>query len=80
MPELLDLILLAGELEGLTSNPDAPAEGLVIEAHVDPKRGNSATLIVQDGTIETGEYVVSGESLAPVRIMENFLGKKSSGK
>ncbi|MDE1925291.1 MAG: translation initiation factor IF-2 [Patescibacteria group bacterium] len=75
IPELLDLILLAGELEGLTADPELPGEGLVIEAHVDPKRGNTATLIVQNGSIESGEFVVSGESFAPVRIMENFLGK-----
>ena len=76
VPELLDLILLAGELEGLDADPLKPGEGLVIEAHVDQKRGNTATLMVRDGRIEQGEYVVSGESLAPVRIMENFLGKK----
>jgi translation initiation factor IF-2 len=75
IPELLDLILLAGELEGLTADKELPGEGLVIEAHVDPKRGNTATLIVQNGSIESGEFVVSGESFAPVRIMENFLGK-----
>jgi translation initiation factor IF-2 len=75
-PELLDLILLAGELEGLSADESAQARGAVIEAHVDPKRGNSATLIVEDGSLESGEYVVSGESFAPVRIMENFLGKK----
>ena len=75
VPELLDLILLAGELEGLTADAELPGEGLVIEAHVDPKRGNTATLIVQNGSIESGEFVVSGESFAPVRIMENFLGK-----
>ncbi|MEK7612804.1 MAG: GTP-binding protein, partial [Patescibacteria group bacterium] len=78
IPELLDLILLAGELEGLSADPEAPAEGHVIEAHVDPRRGNTATLIVQNGSIKSGEYVVSGESLAPVRIMENFLGRKIS--
>jgi len=49
---------------------------LIIEAHVDQKRGNTATLIVQNGKIESGEYILSGESFAPVRIMENFLGKK----
>ncbi|HEY6021220.1 MAG TPA: translation initiation factor IF-2 [Candidatus Paceibacterota bacterium] len=75
IPELLDLILLAAELEGLTANPEAPGTGLVIEAHVDKRRGNTATLIVQDGTVESGEFIVSGASLAPVRIMENFLGK-----
>ena len=76
VPELLDLILLAGELEGLSADPLRPGEGHVIEAHVDQKRGNTATLIVEDGAVESGEYVVSGEALAPVRIMENFLGKK----
>lgn len=76
VPELLDLILLAGELEGLTADASRPGEGLIIEGHVDQKRGNTATLIVLNGSIKSGEYVISGESFAPVRIMENFLGKK----
>lgn len=76
IPELLDLILLAGELEGLEADPLRAGEGHVIEAHVDQKRGNTATLMVENGTVKSGEYVVSGEALAPVRIMENFLGKK----
>jgi translation initiation factor IF-2 len=76
IPELLDLILLAGEIEGLSADKSLPGEGLVIEAHVDSKRGNTATLIVQNGSIRSGEYVICGEALAPVRIMENFLGKK----
>ncbi|MCX6820168.1 MAG: translation initiation factor IF-2 [Candidatus Adlerbacteria bacterium] len=75
VPELLDLILLAGELEGLSADPSLPGSGLVIEAHLDQKRGNTATLIVQNGSVESGEYIVSGESFAPVRIMENFRGK-----
>ena len=74
IPELLDLILLAADLEGLTANPEAPGQGVVIEAHIDNKRGTTATLIVEDGSIKSGEYVVAGEALAPVRIMENFLG------
>ncbi|MBC7836692.1 translation initiation factor IF-2 [Acetobacteraceae bacterium] len=75
IPELLDLILLAAELEGITSDPLAPGEGVVIEAHVDNRRGNTATLIVLNGAVESGEYIISGQALAPVRIMENFLGK-----
>ena len=74
--ELLDLILLAGEIEGLSADKTLPGTGLVIEGHVDNKRGNTATLIVQNGSIRSGEYVVAGEAIAPVRIMENFLGKK----
>lgn len=76
IPELLDLILLAGELEGLDVDALRPGEGHVIEAHVDQKRGSTATLMVENGTVKSGEYVVSGESFAPVRIMENFAGKK----
>jgi len=76
IPELLDLILLAGEIEGLSADATRPGEGLIIEGHVDQKRGNTATLIVLNGSIKNGEYVISGESFAPVRIMENFLGKK----
>ncbi len=75
VPELLDLILLAAELKGLVSDAKKPGEGLVIEAHVDPKRGTSATLIVQDGTVKSGQFVVAGAAYAPVRIMENFVGK-----
>lgn len=75
IPELLDLILLAAELEEISADPNAIAEGVVIEAHVDNKRGNTATLIIENGTLESGKFVVSGEALAPVRIMENFLGK-----
>ena len=75
VPELLDLIVLAGELEGLSTDPKAKAEGVIIEAHVDPKRGVSATLIVRNGSLKPRSYVVSGESFAPVRIMENFLGE-----
>ncbi len=75
VPELLDLILLAAELQGLSATPGKPGEGLVIEAHVDNKRGNTATLIVRDGHIVSGQFVVAGAALAPVRIMENFVGK-----
>lgn len=74
--ELLDLILLAGEIEGLSADKSLAGSGLVIEGHVDNKRGNTATLIVQNGSVRSGEYVVAGEAIAPVRIMENFLGKK----
>ncbi len=75
IPELLDLILLAAELEGLSTDASAPGSGLVIEARIDPKRGNTATLMIQEGSLSGGTFVVSGKAFAPVRIMENFLGK-----
>ena len=48
---------------------------MVIETHVDPKRGATATLIVRDGTVKSGQFIVAGAATAPVRIMENFVGK-----
>ena len=76
VPELLDLVLLAADLVGLSADPEAPAEGFVLESSQDPKRGASATLIVKNGTLEIGDFVVAGGSFAPVRFIENFLGKR----
>ncbi|MBX9906329.1 GTP-binding protein [Patescibacteria group bacterium] len=75
IPELLEVLLLASELAELTGDADAPANGVIIEADLDQKRGTSATLIIKNGTLKTGQFVVSGTSFAPVRIMESFAGK-----
>jgi translation initiation factor IF-2 len=79
--ELLDLILLVAELGEYTADASAPAEGYVIEAHRDPKRGVAASLIITNGTLESGNAVLAGDAIAPVRIMESHLGanlKKAS--
>lgn len=76
IPELLDLLLLSADMEELTGDPTLPATGIVIESNRDPKRGVSATLIIKDGTLKTGQYVVAGTSSAPLRIVEDFLGNK----
>ncbi len=74
LPELLDLILLAAELEEVSGDASLPGTGLVIEAHTEPRRGNTATLIILEGTVASGKFIVAGHASAPVRIMENFLG------
>jgi len=73
--DLLDMILLTAEVENFTTDPTAPAEAIVIESNRDKNRGISATLIIKNGTLETGAFVVSGPSFSPVRIMENYLNK-----
>ncbi|MDO8572704.1 MAG: translation initiation factor IF-2 [bacterium] len=75
VPELLDMMLLVAELAELKGDKTKPAEGVVIESSLNPKRGISATLIIEDGTLEKGSYVVAEDSFTPVRMMENFLGK-----
>ena len=75
IPELLDLILLSAALAEFTYDPTAKASGVVIEANVDTRKGISAMLILTEGVLASGSYIVAKESIAPVRIMENFLGK-----
>jgi len=76
VPELLDLVLLTADLVGLSANVENQASGFVLESSQDPKRGLSATLIMKDGTLSTGQFVVAGNTFAPVRFIENFLGKR----
>ncbi len=72
--ELLETILLVADMEALTATPANNAEGIIIESRLDPKRGIAATLIVKDGTLKRGQFVVAGTAITTTRIMENFLG------
>jgi len=74
--DLLDMLLLVAEMENLTGDKSLPAEGIVVESHIDTKRGTSATLIVTNGTLKKGNFIVAEESMTPVRSIENFLGKQ----
>ena len=73
--ELLDVLLLAADLAELEGDTNADASGTVIEGHLDQKRGTTATLIVKNGTLKSGSFVVSGNTYAPLRIMEDWNGK-----
>ncbi len=72
--DLLETILLTAELEGLTGNPYVNASGIVIESNLDEKRGISSTLVVKDGTLRKGMFVVVGDTMATTRIFEDFTG------
>ncbi len=76
VPDLLDMIVLVAELENLTGDRNTLATGVVIESNRDVKKGITATCIIKDGKIEKGMFIVSGTAIAPVRIMENYLGKQ----
>ena len=75
IPELLDMVNLVADLQDLKANPDVLAEGSVIEAKLDNKKGVSATLIIKNGTLLSGQYIVAGDAYSPVRIFEDYLGK-----
>lgn len=75
VPELLDMVSLMAEVEELKADPSVNAEGTIIETSRDKNKGISATLLIKNGTLKTGMVVTAGESLAPVRIFEDFQGK-----
>lgn len=72
--ELLDLVLIVAELQEFKGDRGKPAEGYVIEAHRDPKRGLAATLIITEGIVRSGMAILAGRAIAPVRIMESTTG------
>lgn len=72
--ELLENILLVAEVKELTANPDRLAKGTVIEARLDKGRGPIATLLVQKGTLHTGDIIIAGTSVGKVRVMTNYKG------
>ncbi|MDM5226173.1 translation initiation factor IF-2 [Cytobacillus sp. NJ13] len=74
--ELLEMILLVGEVEEYKANPDRNAVGTVIEAQLDKGRGSVATLLVQNGTLKVGDPIVVGNSFGRVRAMVNDLGRR----
>jgi len=76
VPELLDLVLLTADIAEPSADSELAGSGFVLESAQDQKQGLSATLIVKDGTIKTGAFVVAGKAYAPVRFIENFAGKR----
>jgi translation initiation factor IF-2 len=73
--ELLDLLLLAAELENLTYDPQKPAAGYILEARLDPRRGMEASVIVKDGILRQGQPIATPSGKGKIKILENFLGK-----
>ncbi|MFA6095840.1 MAG: translation initiation factor IF-2 [Candidatus Paceibacterota bacterium] len=76
IPELLDILLLTAEVTGLTGDPSELGSGVVIETERDAKKGISAMAVIKDGTVKMGQYVSCGAAYSPIRIAENFAGKK----
>ena len=74
--ELLDLILLQAEVLELRANPDKQARGIIIESKLDKGRGPVATILVQEGTLKTGDAFLAGSHYGRVRAMLNDKGQK----
>ncbi|HBP38677.1 MAG TPA: translation initiation factor IF-2, partial [Clostridiales bacterium] len=80
MDDLLEMVLLTADLLDLKTNPDKQAKGTVIEAKLDKNRGPVATVLVQRGTLRTGDTLVTGSIIGHVRAMtddKNNMVKKA---
>jgi len=75
LDKLLEIINLQAEILDLKANPDLPAEGTVIEAKLDRGRGSVATVLVQRGTLHTGDIVVAGAEWGRVRALVSDTGE-----
>ncbi len=79
--KLLDMVLLVADLEELKADIDVPAEGLVIESHMEVGRGSVVGLLVEQGELKPGHFLVAGTAYGKVRTLLDFRGKtlKSAG-
>ncbi len=73
--ELLEKVLLEAELLELKANPNREASGTVVEAFLDKGRGYVSTILVQNGTLKIGDYLLAGTSSGKIRAMQDERGK-----
>lgn len=74
--DLLDTIILLSQVEEHIADPTIPAEGVVVEAHKDPRRGITATLVIKTGKLSIGDAVAADTTFSPIRVIEDSYGNK----
>ncbi|KKS84716.1 MAG: Translation initiation factor IF-2, partial [Candidatus Gottesmanbacteria bacterium GW2011_GWB1_43_11] len=72
------IILLVADMQEITADPVAPARGVIIESHKDQRRGFVATVLVQNGALRIGDWIVAGHVIGKVKSMDDFRGKSIS--
>lgn len=72
--KLLDMVLLVADMEELRAEVDVPAEGLVIEAHMATGRGAVVGLLVEQGVLKPGSFLIAGTAYGKVRTLQDFAG------
>ncbi|MDP3710710.1 MAG: translation initiation factor IF-2 [bacterium] len=76
MDSLLEMILLLAEMEDLKTDPEKLAEGVVIESHMDSRRGITTTLLILNGVLKKSDWLVIGRSLESIKIFGDFRGQQ----
>lgn len=74
--DLLEMLLLVAEVQELKANPNREARGVIIEARLDKGRGSVASVLVQNGTLHIGDFIIAGTCCGKVRAMVNDRGEK----
>jgi len=74
--DLLEMLILTADMQELKANPNRLAQGSVVEARLDKGRGPIATLLVQNGTIHSGDIVIAGTAVGKIRAMTNDRGQR----
>lgn len=75
LDQLLDMILLTADIEELKADINIPAEGLVIESHMEVGKGSVVNILVTGGELKTGDFIVAGNTYAKIRTMLDWRGK-----
>lgn len=75
--ELLDLLLLAADVEGLTYDPAMPASGFVLESRLSKQRGLEVVVVVKNGVLRFGDAIAAGTVAGRIKILEDFVGVAS---
>jgi translation initiation factor IF-2 len=73
--KLLDMVLLVADIEDLKADIDVPAEGLVIESHMETGKGTVVRLLVEHGVLTAGSYLVAGSAYGKIRTLLDYRGK-----
>ncbi|MCT4544177.1 MAG: translation initiation factor IF-2 [Vallitalea sp.] len=76
LDQLLEMILLVSEMEELRANPNKKASGTIVEAQLDKGRGPVATVLIQNGTLKTGDAIIAGTSYGRIRAMIDDKGRR----
>jgi translation initiation factor IF-2 len=74
--KLVDMVLLVADVEDLRARPAGPADGVIIESHLDAGKGPVATVLVRNGVLSVSDYLVAGGTYAKVRSLGDFRGKR----
>ena len=73
--DMIDMIILLSEMQGLEWNPSNHARGFILESHMDRQRGVTASVIIKDGILHKGDNIYTQSSCGNIKILENFMGK-----